>query len=349
MAHSFAQAFDTGAERAVIIGSEIPGITVADLARAFDLLRGHDVVFGPTSDGGYYAIGATADGFRRGSPYFDEQIPWGTAKVLARSIKAAQTGGLRWSLLDVRDDVDRPEDLPAAMKILSDTTRPPCLSVIIPTLNEAQLIGATLSALPPSTDVETLVIDGGSRDGTTAIAESWNARVLKSRPPRAIQMNAGAALASGANLVFLHADTRLPCDLAAQVTTTLSRPGTGAGAFHLRIDPPRPGLELIARAANWRARWLQMPYGDQAIFMQRDTFWGLGGFAPLAIMEDFEIIRRLKKRARVRLAPGCAVTSARRWQQHGVVATWLCNQWMIAAFLLGVSADRLAHWYQMKR
>jgi hypothetical protein len=346
MAHALARAFDTGAARAVIIGSDIPGITRTDLHRAFEALRRHDLVFGPSSDGGYYLIGATAEAFRRGAPYLGEGIPWGSAKVLAQSTDAARAAGLRLALLDVRDDVDRPEDLPAAIKTLSDAGSPPRLSVIIPALNEAQHIGETLSALPPAAEVEILVVDGGSCDGTAAIAESRQVRVLRARPPRAVQMNAGAALASGASLVFLHADTRLPRDLAAQVAATLSLPGTGAGAFHLAIDSQHPGLKLIARAANWRSRWLQMPYGDQAIFMHRDLFWNLGGFAPQALMEDFDIIRRLKKRARVRLAPGCALTSARRWQRHGILATWLCNQWIIAAYHLGATTDRLARWYR---
>jgi uncharacterized protein len=346
MAQSLAAAFDSGAERAVIIGSDIPGIAAADLARGFDALRCHDLVFGPTADGGYYAVGATADGFRRGSTFLDERIPWGSSRVLAQSTDAARAKGQRWALLEARDDVDRPEDLPAAIKTLSAAAGPMRLSVIIPALNEAQQIGATLACLP--IEVEAIVVDGGSRDATAAIAESRQARVLKARPPRAIQMNAGAALASGASLIFLHADTRLPRDMAAQVAATLARPHTGAGAFHLKIDSRHPGLRLIARVANWRSRWLQMPYGDQALFMQRDLFWGLGGFAPLAIMEDFDIVRRLKKRTRVRLAPGWAVTSARRWQQHGILATWLCNQWMITAFHLGAPTERLARWYRFK-
>ena len=349
MAQSFAQAFSSGVERAVIIGADIPGITGADLVRAFDALDRHDLVFGPTADGGYYAVGTTADGFQRGSPYLDAHIAWGTAKVLAQSIDAARGGGLSWELLDAHADVDRPEDLPTALNTLSEAAAPPKLSVIIPALDEAHHIGTTLSALPRSADVEIIVVDGGSRDGTAAMAESRQVRVLKTRPPRAIQMNAGAALASGACLVFLHADTRLPHDLAAQVAATLSRPRTEAGAFRLRIDSPHPSLKLMAHVANWRSRWLQMPYGDQAIFMHRNLFWKLGGFAPLAIMEDFDMVRRLKKRTRIRLAPGCAVTSARRWRQHGVFTTWLCNQWMIAAFQLGASPDRLVRWYRFKR
>ncbi len=92
-----------------------------------------------------------------------------------------------------------------------------------------------------------------------------------------------------------------------------------------------------------------MPYGDQGLFLNRELFWGLGGFAPLPILEDYDLIRRLKKRTRVRLAPGRVLTSARRWQQHGILATWLCNQWILAAYHLGVPPARLARWYRMRR
>ena len=193
------------------------------------------------------------------------------------------------------------------------------------------------------------MVDGGSRDATAAIAAAAGARVLRSQPPRAVQMNAGAAAASGDILVFLHADTRLPDDFAYQVTSMLAAPGICAGAFHLYIDATGFGLRLIERAANWRAHFLQLPYGDQALFMPMGTFWEVAGFRPLAIMEDFEMVRRLKRRGRVALAPGVAVTSARRWRRQGILKTWLLNQWLIAAFHLGVSSDRLARWYRIKK
>lgn len=349
MAESLRQAFAGGAARAVIIGTDIPGISPSHLTRAFEALSRKDLVFGPAADGGYYLIGARAESFRRGAPYLETQIPWGTAGVLRRSLDAARAAGLTWETLGRLADVDRPQDLPEAMKALCAGAHGPPLSVIIPALNEADEIGATLAALPPAAKVESIVVDGGSRDATVAVAAARGVRVLKSRPPRALQMNAGAALASGARLLFLHADTRPPRDLCAQVAATLSRPGAGAGAFRLVIDADRPGLRLIAQAANWRSRLLQMPYGDQALFMGRELFWDLGGFAPLPIMEDYDLVRRLKKRTRVRLAPGAVLTSARRWERHGILATWLCNQWILAAYHLGISPSRLARWYRMAR
>jgi rSAM/selenodomain-associated transferase 2 len=197
--------------------------------------------------------------------------------------------------------------------------------------------------------MELIVVDGGSSDATAAIAAAAGARVLRSQPPRAVQMNAGAAAACGDILVFLHADTRLPDDVAHQVTSTLAAPGVCAGAFHLHIDAAAPGLRLIERAANWRAHFLQLPYGDQALFMPMGTFWELAGFRPLAIMEDFEMVCRLKRRGRVALAPGCAATSARRWQRQGILKTWILNQWLIAAYHLGVPTDHLARWYRINK
>jgi uncharacterized protein len=347
MAESLSAAFAEGAERAVIIGSDIPGISPLHLARAFDALGRHDLVFGPTTDGGYYLIGVRAQSFRRDNSWLDERIPWGTAEVLRRSLAHAREAGLSWERLEGLADIDRPQDLSIAMRALSAGGSRPSLSVVIPTLNEEAELGATLAALPPVKEVEIIVSDGGSCDATVAIARARGAGVLKTRPPRAIQMNAGAAMASGRRLLFLHADTRLPRDPDTQVEAVLSRAGTRAGAFHLAIDAPHPGLRLIAWAANRRSRLLQMPYGDQALFMDSGLFWDIGGFAPLAIMDDYDLVRRLKKATRIGLAPGMALTSARRWQRRGILATWLCNQLMVAGFHLGVPSQRLARWYRL--
>jgi rSAM/selenodomain-associated transferase 2 len=162
-------------------------------------------------------------------------------------------------------------------------------------------------------------------------------------------MNAGAALASGDILLFLHADTRLSEGFEDHVQDALAGPGVAAGAFKLKIDSNTRGLRLTERVANWRSRTLQMPYGDQALFLKKEVFWGLEGFPPFPIMEDFELVRRLRRRGRIELAPGWATTSARRWQQVGVTRTWLLNQLVVTAYLCGVSTHRLARWYRFKR
>ena len=155
-------------------------------------------------------------------------------------------------------------------------------------------------------------------------------------------------MAGGDLLLFLHADTRLPGGFAEAVRQTLAFPGIAAGAFEFRLDARMPGLRVVERVANWRSRYLEFPYGDQAIFLRAGLFREVGGFADLAIMEDFELIRRLKKTGRVRTVPLPALTSARRWRNVGVVKTTLMNQVMVLAYFLGVSPLSLARWYRSK-
>ena len=349
MQTSLGDAFAEGAPRAVLIGSDIPGLTSATVVRAFNALKHHDLVFGPAADGGYYLIGMTAACFRRGTAYLGPSIPWGSPDVLARTLGMARDARLIFTLLKTLADVDRPQDLPAAMQALCSGKDRPALSVVIPALNEAGQIAETLSALARSSNVEIIVVDGGSPDGTIAVARAAGVRVLEARPPRSIQMNAGAAAAGGDLLLFLHADTRLPAGFETQVRQTLARPRVAAGAFRLKIDGNQRGLRTIEAVANWRSRVLQMPYGDQALFLRSYTFWESGAFPPIPIMEDFELVRRLKRRGRIALAPGCAETSARRWLRLGAVKTWLVNQCVIAAYCAGVSPKRLAAWYRGKK
>ena len=349
MQTSLGDAFAEGAPRAVLIGSDIPGLTSATVVRAFNALKHHDLVFGPAADGGYYLIGMTAACFRRGTAYLGPSIPWGSPDVLARTLGMVRDARLIFTLLKTLADVDRPQDLPAAMQALCSGKDRPALSVVIPALNEAGQIAETLSALARSSNVEIIVVDGGSPDGTIAVARAAGVRVLEARPPRSIQMNAGAAAAGGDLLLFLHADTRLPAGFETQVRQTLARSRVAAGAFRLKIDGNQRGLRTIEAVANWRSRVLQMPYGDQALFLRSYTFWESGAFPPIPIMEDFELVRRLKRRGRIALAPGCAETSARRWLRLGAVKTWLVNQCVIAAYCAGVSPKRLAAWYRGKK
>ena len=349
MQTSLGAAFAEGAPRAVLIGSDIPGLTSAAVIHAFDALRHHDLVLGPATDGGYYLIGMTAACFQRGTPYLVPGTAWGSSDVLARTLDMVRGARLTHHLLETLADVDRPQDLPAAMQALCTGPDRAALSVVIPALNEAGPIAGTLSSLAHRPNVETIVVDGASTDATVAVARAAGARVLAARPPRSVQMNAGAAASSGDLLLFLHADTRLPAGFEEQVRQTLAPPGVMAGAFRLKIDGDRISLGIIESVANLRSRFLQMPYGDQALFLRRSLFWELGAFPPIPIMEDFELVRRLKRRGRIALAPGCAETSARRWLRLGAVKTWLVNQCVISAYCAGVSPHRLAVWYRGKK
>ena len=257
--------------------------------------------------------------------------------------------GLNYSLLDPLNDVDRPEDLGVwyqAAGVPPPPTGSKLISVIIPTLNEAQTIGATIAGLKKSRHTEIIVVDGGSRDETPAIARSLGARVLTSAPGKAIQMNAGATEATAEVLLFLHADTRLPDKFENGVLAAVARNGNCAGAFSLGIDSDAAGLRFIERIANWRSRFFQMPYGDQALFVSRQLFQEIGGYPNYPIMEDFEFVRRLKQRAKIIILAESVQTSPRRWSNFGIIKTWLLNQLIVIAYFLGISPKRLSRWYR---
>ena len=218
------------------------------------------------------------------------------------------------------------------------------VSVIIPTLDEHAAIGIVIDRARGGGASEVIVVDGGSVDGTAHAAEKHGARVIESPPGRGLQMNAGAAVATGDVLLFLHGDTALPAAYAGHVARVLARPGVVAGAFELRIDAPHRALRLIEASVNRRSRWFGMPYGDQAIFLPTTTFRQIGGYLEAEAMEDFAMIRRLRRLGRVSIAPAHVTTSARRWLACGVWRTTLLNQVCVAAWIAGVSGRRIARW-----
>lgn len=225
------------------------------------------------------------------------------------------------------------------------------ISVIIPVLNEAERIEKAIASITPSTNTEVIVVDGCSIDSTVELVQGLGVQVLSSPAGRAAQMNTGAIAATGEILVFLHADTQLPPGFDALIRAALQpsqHPIAIAGAFALRIDAPLTRLRWVERGVNWRSRWLQMPYGDQAIFLRADTFEKIDGFPDLPIMEDFELMRRLKQRGLITILPTPVVTSARRWLQRGVLKTTLINQLVILGYVLGVRSAYLAKLYRQQ-
>jgi rSAM/selenodomain-associated transferase 2 len=234
------------------------------------------------------------------------------------------------------------------------------ISIIIPVLNEASTIKTALAMVQAASNVEIIVVDGGSEDETVAIAKSLGLQVLSSPPGRAYQMNAGAAAATGDILLFLHADTLLPNNFDTIIRKNLSEDkliqnpkskiqNPIAGAFELGIDGEMRSLRLIEKMVNWRSRYFQLPYGDQAIFLKTAVFHELGGFPELPIMEDFEFIRQLRRLGRIEILPAAVLTSGRRWQKLGVFKTTLINQLIVMAYFMGVSPDKLAYWYRRQR
>ncbi|MCF6290442.1 MAG: TIGR04283 family arsenosugar biosynthesis glycosyltransferase [Desulfobacterales bacterium] len=342
MARAFGAAFGAGAGRVLVVGSDCPGLSRAIMAAALERLKEVDLVIGPARDGGYYCIG-----MGRRLPELFIDMPWGTGAVLALTQARARKQGLTMHLLEPLQDMDRPEDL-AELKNhpLARPLSDPGLSIIIPALNEEKLLPATLARIQNEKGLEIIVVDGHSSDRTREIAVAAGARVITSQPGRAGQMNTGAAAAQGEILLFLHSDTLLPAGFSEQVCRVAANPDTAAGAFRLLIDGPGPGFRLLERLINLRSGLLQFPYGDQALFLRRAVFEQEGGFPDLELMEDFELVRRLRRRGKIALLPIRAVTSARRWQRLGIVRTTLRNQLIIAGHLLGLSSGRLGRWYQ---
>jgi len=343
MQRALRDAFQDGADRAAIIGCDIPGITAALLQTVFDHLQHADLAVGPARDGGYYLLGMRRNARQTALPTIFRDVPWGTGRVLAKTLQHCCRLGLDFVLLDELADVDRPEDLPVWRRIW------PRISVVIPTLNEEDHIAACIESVQAGKNVEAIVVDGGSGDATVEAVRESGARLLRSPVPRARQMNTGAAAAAGEILLFLHADCRLPPDFDDQVRTVVQRPAVVAGAFRLEIDSRRAVMRLMEQGIHLRSRFLQEPYGDQGLFMTARTFRRMGGFPEIPIMEDFKLVRRLKRTGRIQLADGSVRTSDRRWQDVGVWRTWCINQLMVVGDSMGATPQALARLYQKPR
>lgn len=215
------------------------------------------------------------------------------------------------------------------------------LSVVIPALDEAAHIAAAIASVGAADEI--VVVDGGSRDGTPELASAAGAQVLISAPGRGRQLALGAQAATGVWLVFLHADTRLDPGWA-EALRRLPADVVG-GAFRFTLDPPRRAHRVIEFGVDLRARGLGLPYGDQALFARRTTYQELGGFRPLPLMEDVDFVRRLGRAGRLAFPAVRAHTSARRFQQRGLLGTTLLNWSLLALYAAGWPATRLAQLY----
>jgi rSAM/selenodomain-associated transferase 2 len=219
-------------------------------------------------------------------------------------------------------------------------------SIIIPTLNEEACLAETIESTKRLAPHELIVVDGGSSDGTPDIAQRLSSRVIESDRGRAAQQNAGAAIAGGEVLFFLHADCRPPSDALEQIERALADERVVCGAFRQRIEARGWRYRLLEAGNSTRVRWLNLPYGDQGIFVRRSAFEEVGGFPQVPLMEDLRLMRALRRQGRVALLRGPLTVSARRWQRHGVVGQTLRNWTLLLAERVGVSPDRLARFYR---
>ena len=343
MQRAFEDAFSKGWKKAVLIGSDCPSNDWKNLRAAFQSLETIDCVIGPADDGGYYLIGlgrACSPSAPRAKERtagtaiptrLFQNIKWGGEQVFEQTLKAAS--GLSVHHLATLHDVDLPEEIP------------PKISVIIPTLNEEEHLFQTLENIRAGFNVEIIVVDGGSTDGTRAIFPD----ALECKEGRAAQQNLGAAAATGDLLLFLHADTLLPDGWDWMVRETLADSSIALGAFSFRVRESFPGQKFIEDTANWRSIKGGLPYGDQGLFLQKETFKEAGGFPDMPIMEDYVFARTLRHFGTVVTRPEAAITSGRRWLQHGVLKVTLVNKLMILGYQLGIPPERLAAFYRGRR
>jgi uncharacterized protein len=342
MLASFTRCLSSTSGRIVLVGTDCPGITETILRRAFALLDEKDCVLGPSEDGGYYLMG-----LNRPIPELFDRIPWGTGRVLDLTLAAGKILGLRVGLVDMLPDIDRPEDIPVweeRARIVSG----PMISAIIPALNESDHIEEALEGLLPGEHVELIVADGGSKDRTRRTAALKGARVLTSRPGRSVQMNTGAAYALGDILLFLHADTLVPEGYEAEIRKILGWKGIMAGAFSLSFDDHSMAMRIIAAGANARSLLSGGPYGDQGLFMRKETFLDAGGFPETPIMEDVLLVRKLKTMGRIAVSYSRVRTSSRRYREIGPMKTWILNRFAMAAFHSRIPLDDIAALYRRR-
>jgi len=224
----------------------------------------------------------------------------------------------------------------------SETLSPP-ISAVIPTLNAAQTLAASVTSVAWTAEI--VVADGGSADGTADTAAQLGARVLNAPRGRGTQLAAGVAAASHDWLLLLHADTRLDPDAKAATQSHMTRHPGRAGYFRFALDSADPRARRLEGLVAWRCRMLALPYGDQALLIHRDLLRGVGGIRPLPLMEDVDLVRRLG-RGRLVALDAAAVTSAAKWQRDGWLRRTARNLLCLGLWFAGVPPHRIARLYR---
>lgn len=344
------------ADASIVVGSDLPGLPLRVLEQARHGLLTHDAVIGPSDDGGFYLIGLTrcAEGLLA-------DLPWSRSDTCERTLARLRSRGFRIQLVEKWLDVDTPDDLERLRKLIASGAIsapataaalrkiPRRISVIIPTLNEEGRIAARIEELKKTGGIsEVIVVDASSTDRTAAIARSFDGvTVIESSRGRARQMNAGAAVATGEVLLFLHADVSLPRNGAPLINQALDQPDAIAGAFKTWTvsEGPRNWFEPLLHLADLRSRYTSLPYGDQAIFVNADAFREVGGYPDQSLMEDLEFSRRLKRRGKIVRVSASVTVSGRRFLRRLLYYAALMNIFPLL-YRLGVSPHILKQFYR---
>lgn len=348
------------AKIAAVVGSDLPGLGPDELVAVQAAMVDCDAVFIPADDGGFGLLA-----LRSCPPGLLRDLPWSTPETLACCEERLKAHGMRIARLQTRFDVDRPSDLPRLARLVQGqpnrlshsraflaSSLNESISVIVPVRNEAERLPALLDHLQRDEGfVEIMVVDGESDDATAEIARARKGvSLLASSPSRARQMNAGARFATGATLLFLHADTLLPAGASAEIRAALRDATTIAGAFQIKTtyDPKGPARSWIRPfliLADLRSHYSRLPYGDQALFVRAEAFRNAGGFPSVPLFEDLALAKRLRAIAPLRILPGPVQVSARRFQERPLYYFTLMNT-LPLLYRLGVPPSRLERWYQ---
>jgi len=221
------------------------------------------------------------------------------------------------------------------------------ISVIIPVINEEKMLLKIIPILQKYPSLEFIFVDGGSQDNSINLIRQAGFICLSSPfLRRSYQMNLGAKSATGGILLFLHCDTILPHNFPDIISSFTNKKNFIAGAFLLKIDSNKTIFRLLEILIKMRSHLCKLPYGDQGIFLKKKTFEEIGGFADLAIMEDFELVKRLNKQGKIYIMSEAVTTSARRWEKLGIIKTTLINQLVIIGYYLGIKSEKLAQFYR---
>ena len=226
----------------------------------------------------------------------------------------------------------------------------PTLSIVIPTLNAATHVGELLEALRVAGDLslaQILVVDGGSEDDTCKIARAYGAEVISAQRGRGCQLIAGAVAASGEWLLFLHADTRLASEWSRVVSDFVSDEANAdlAAAFRFRLDDDTAAARRLECLVAWRCAFFGLPYGDQGLLICRARYEEIGGYRPLAFLEDVDLVRRQGRR-RITMLNAVATTWSVRYRRNGYIRQALRNILLVILFFAGVAPDRLSRFYR---